>query len=139
MADIITITTYINPLDAHLAKGRLEAEGIPAFVAHEHHIWANWMLSQALGGVKVQINSTHFEAAQQVIATHNSGGYQSDLESEQEIDTNLCPSCGSNDIVSKRPKLLLFLVVISLGLLGIIFNIRKKNHTCSECGKTWQY
>lgn len=40
-----TVDSYTSPIDAYLAKGRLEAEGIPAFVAHDNHVWANWMYS----------------------------------------------------------------------------------------------
>ena len=139
MADLITIATYVSPLEAHLAKGRLEAEGIPAFIAHEHHIWANWMLSNALGGVKVQINSSDTESAQQIIKTHNAGGYQADLDETQDTNTNPCPACGSNNITSRRSKLAVFLVFISLGLLGVVFNIRKNHHQCNDCSQTWQY
>ena len=35
--------------------GLLQAEGITAFVAHEHHIGNNWPLSTALGWTKVQV------------------------------------------------------------------------------------
>ena len=55
MAEFVTIASFTSPLEAHMARGRLEAEGIPAFIAHENHIWAEWFLSNALGGVKVQV------------------------------------------------------------------------------------
>lgn len=52
---LITTERCISPIEAHILAGRLEAEGISAFVAHEHHVWANWFMSNALHRVKVQV------------------------------------------------------------------------------------
>ena len=35
---LVTIATFTNPLEAHIVRGRLQAEGIETYVAHEHHI-----------------------------------------------------------------------------------------------------
>lgn len=48
---LVTIERCTDPIQAHTLLGRLEAEGIRAFVAHEHHVWANWFMSDALQGV----------------------------------------------------------------------------------------
>ena len=74
MPSPVIIGAYSNPLEAHLAKGRLEAEGIPASLAHEHHVWANWVYSQAPGGVKVQVPAEYAERAARVLDAHNRGG-----------------------------------------------------------------
>ena len=48
-------------MEAHIFRLRLEAEGIFAVVAHEHHVWANWPYAMALGGVKVQVPPSELE------------------------------------------------------------------------------
>jgi len=49
-----TICWFADPIKAHIVKGRLEAEGIYVYLANEHHIWAKWTISNALGGVECQ-------------------------------------------------------------------------------------
>ncbi len=51
----VTIAVYDNPLLAHIARGSLEASGIPCFLADEHIVSTNWLVSIAVGGVKLQV------------------------------------------------------------------------------------
>jgi hypothetical protein len=152
MANFITVGTYDNPIQAHLARGRLEVEGIPAYVAHEHHIWAIWMYSLALGGVKVQVLEENAELAIKIINAHDQGEYEDSLTEEQqeqakeqdvevkvEVEQTICQKCHSNNYQSEIPTSKLLLVILSLGLIGIIFPIRKNQHTCNNCGHKWKY
>ena len=52
---LTTVARYSLPYEAHLARARLESEGIPAFVADEHTINMQWLYSDALGGVRLQV------------------------------------------------------------------------------------
>ena len=140
MSKFVTVGAYNNPLEAHLAKGRLEVEGIPAHLAHEHHVWANWVYSQALGGVKVQVSTEYAENAVKVLEAHAKGEYEESLgEVVSGIDGNSCPECGSGNFQSKFPVGMLILVLLTLGLVSIIFPPRRENHTCTQCGCKWRY
>lgn len=140
MSKIVTVGAYNNPLEAHLARGRLEAEGIAAFLAHEHHVWANWVYSQALGGVKVQVAAAHAERAAEILDAHNKGEYEESLDRlVTSIDENTCPECGSRDFKSKFPVGILLLLVITFGLATIIFPPRRDRHKCRQCGHEWRY
>lgn len=66
-----TISIYTTAIEAHIVKSRLEFEGIPAFVVFEHHVWADWSLSLALGGVRVQVPFSFVKEATQVIKKIN--------------------------------------------------------------------
>ena len=137
---LTTVETFISPWDAHIAKGRLEAEGIPVFIVHEHHIWANWIYSQALGGVKLQVPTNYAEEALKVIRSHIKGEYESSLPDElAEHNGNMCSKCGSTDFKSKYPIALVVLVILTLGLFAIIFPLRKDRHSCRNCGNEWAY
>tara|TARA_R100001143_G_scaffold755_1_gene2242 strand:- start:4968 stop:5165 length:198 start_codon:yes stop_codon:yes gene_type:complete len=46
-----TVATFSFPHEAHIARAKLESEGIPALVADEHTINMQWLYSNALGGV----------------------------------------------------------------------------------------
>jgi len=106
VASLITVESFSDPLEAHIAKGRLEAEGIQAFVANEHHIWANWMISHALGGVRVQVASENIDDAKRVMEQHISGGYEKNLNQEfNDLNIKFCPSCDSKSYASSPTRL----------------------------------
>jgi hypothetical protein len=44
----VTVATFLSPWEAHIVRGLLETEGIPSTLGSEHHVGANWPLSQAL-------------------------------------------------------------------------------------------
>ena len=96
-----TVATFLNPIQAHVVRGRLECEDIIAFVSHEHHIWAQWSLSYALGGVKVQVASANYDDAMSVISEINSGSYRILLEEEGQVDHDVrCKKCNSSSVSS---------------------------------------
>ena len=63
-----TIATFSKPEDAHLLRMRLEAGGIPAFIQDENLIQMDWLLSNAVGGVRVQVADEDVTAACQLLA-----------------------------------------------------------------------
>jgi hypothetical protein len=138
MTDLVTVSTFTSPLDAHLARGRLEAEGIPAVVAHDNHVWADWAYSNALGGVKLQVPRGRLAEAEKILQAHHNGEYASALEDEfGELPEPACPRCGSADFSSHAPNSLLALVIFTLGL-GVIFPLRKSEHRCNNCNFEWR-
>lgn len=75
---LITVATFTSPWEAHIAKGRLEAEGITVYIADEHHIWVNWFYSQALGGVKLQVSDLDVPDAARVLSELSAGAFDDD-------------------------------------------------------------
>lgn len=138
MASLKTVESFTDPMDAHLAKGRLEAEGIPASVAHENHIWANWMLSHALGGVKVQVAESNIDAAKVILKQHLNGEFEDSLNQEfNDIEVNSCPNCGATEYVSSASLFSKIMLILTFGLFGVIYKIRKENHKCTKCECKW--
>lgn len=52
---LVTLARFLDPWEAYVVRALLEAEGLPATVAHAHHAIANWPMSLALGGTAVQV------------------------------------------------------------------------------------
>jgi len=59
MRKLVVVDTYSNPLDAHIARGLRESEGIPATLGSEHHVWSSWPYALALGGIRLQVAERH--------------------------------------------------------------------------------
>jgi tetratricopeptide (TPR) repeat protein len=65
--ELVTIAAFSFPAQAHVVKGRLEAEGIRAFVVDEELVTANWLYSGAVGGVKVKVREGDVERALDIL------------------------------------------------------------------------
>jgi hypothetical protein len=50
-----TVATFSKPEDAHLLRAHLEGNGIAAFVRDDETVSTDWALSNAIGGVKVDV------------------------------------------------------------------------------------
>lgn len=140
MQTFVTVAAFTNPLDAHIAKGRLEAEDIQAFIVNELQIWNQWHLSDALGGVRIQVFAEDEMRARAIIESHIRGRYESEIEADTVPDKHLyCTRCNSENISSRLSNTLILLMIFTLGLCGIIFPLRKNIHTCTRCHHQWKY
>lgn len=52
---LITIASFDHPIEANLAKTRLEAEGIECVLTNEHIAGMNWVWAPTIGGVGLQV------------------------------------------------------------------------------------
>lgn len=68
MLQLVTISTFPTPIEANIAKNRLENEGVPSFVNDEATVGIAWHLGNALGGIKVQVAEKDAERARSILA-----------------------------------------------------------------------
>ena len=73
--EFITIARFLIPMDAHILRGRLEAQGVPAIVADGNLTQTNGLLSVAVGGARVQVPVPYVAEAISVIAALRSGAF----------------------------------------------------------------
>ena len=57
---------------AHIALGRLHAEGIEAMLADENLVQTDWLYSIAVGGIKLQVDRQDAQRASQILARDDS-------------------------------------------------------------------
>ena len=55
MNEWVKVASFSQPFEAHLARTRLEAEGIACVVSDEYLVRVDWLLSNAIGGVKLMV------------------------------------------------------------------------------------
>jgi hypothetical protein len=77
-----TIATFSKPEDAHLLRMRLEAGGIQAFIQDKNMIQWDWLLSNAVGGVRVQVADEDLKAARDYL-TNDEGVDAGDKQAEE--------------------------------------------------------
>lgn len=63
MKNLITVATFQFPHEAHVIKSKLESMGIPVLLQDELTVQAYGFISNALGGVKLQIQESDVSTA----------------------------------------------------------------------------
>jgi len=79
---LVALGSYRDPIDAELAKMRLQNAGIPAIVVDQHLISMQWLYSGALGGVKIKVDESDLEIARNVLREDRSADLSSIPESQ---------------------------------------------------------
>ncbi len=65
----VTVAQYPFRTAAEAARLRLEAEGIPAFLADAEIVDMNWLLGTALGWIRLQVPAADAERAARILQT----------------------------------------------------------------------
>ena len=124
----VTVGWYLHPIEAEIARGKLESEGIPAFLHSVNHSAANWPLTLALGGIRLQVPPSAAEKALEILGTLK--------ELENENENEKCPHCGSED--TARYKGQWKLALLSMHFLHIPLPFETSQWRCDSCGNTWK-
>lgn len=67
MKELITIATFTLPSDLAIVKGRLESEGINCFVKDELTVQVYNFVSNAVGGIKLQVRKNQALQAMEIL------------------------------------------------------------------------
>lgn len=101
MSELVRFKFYENALAANRDKQILADAGINSFIANEQLIQSDWLLSQAVGGIQLQVFDEDLEKAEKALQ-HYQENEQFSLEVEHTIEDPdydfTCPKCGSNHI-----------------------------------------
>jgi hypothetical protein len=69
MDEYITIATFDKTIDAHIAMGRLAAEGVRAQLFDDNMVQMDWLYAIALGGIKLRVTRADESRARRILAT----------------------------------------------------------------------
>lgn len=135
---LITIRTFSYPTQAYLAKSLLEAYGVEAFVADDYIVAMNWLYSNTVGGVKIQVRKRDVPAAIKLLER-----VREPLDWEKLPDDfpgsagrPRCPRCRSTETqFIKYERRLLFL---SWLILSFPLPFVWPRWHCKDCGHRWK-
>ncbi|WP_242926978.1 putative signal transducing protein [Pontibacter vulgaris] len=142
---LITIATFNEPTEAHIVKGRLEAEGIPCFLGDEHIVSAQPFYSVAVGGVKLRVTEGDAEEARALLAHIQGGTGEYILDDnielappmQEHVPVSTCPNCGSEHVAEEKYSKTVF--SLSYLLLGFPIPFLNRQYKCYDCGFVWQH
>ena len=120
------VDRYVNAIDAHIVRGRLEAEGIPAVVGNEHLVTQNWLWSQAVGGVIIRVPEEMLPEARRIIAALDNGEFAT--PPDQAADS--CDKCGAALVHTDWTRKI---SLASTFFLGIPLPFWRRSYHCPNC------
>lgn len=131
---LVTIAQFRDLPEAGLAKSRIESAGITCFLENEFTIGANWLYSNALGGVKLKVLEEDAEKAKEVIGEGDSGACPHETNQES-LSESVCPKCGGTEIETNNLTRK-FAAMSLLTSLPVFFFF--KRYRCHKCGFRWK-
>lgn len=123
--DFVILNSYPNYVEAHIAKGVLEEQGISCWLKDENTVTIDPILTNAVGGIKIMVPKADAQRAWEILT---------DLKKEQKKAV-ACPKCGSHNVelVSTPRKAGNWFSAITTFFLGdYAIAIDKVNH-CFDC------
>lgn len=124
---LVVIRTYGRALDAQIARSRLQASGVPCFLPDEQLSTIDPLLTDALGGVRLQVNAADADRAREIL--------DQPLDLSEELDPEHgCPHCES-PYWSERWST--WQIIGGVALLGLPFRFLRRRCVCHRCEGSW--
>jgi len=147
---LITVYTYPETETAHLARVTLEQEGIPAFIADDGVVGMDWLYSNAVGGVKVQVPETFAQSAFEILSESDAAATEEPADTantqatgvcespaDADADPPTCPACGSTEVYRVPWRRGLFFILYLV--LGLALPVATRRHQCDHCRATYRH
>jgi hypothetical protein len=129
----VTIGSYSTAFEADIVRAGLEAFEIHASLVDAEIIRLNWLWSNVLGGVKVQVPEAEAAEAHRILELEL--GYEEDSQASDQVVVDSCPRCGSLHTDYYLDKRVAFLT-------WLVFNIplfpALSRRSCGQCGWKWR-
>jgi len=130
----VTLRQFRDIPEALLAKGMLESAGIKCILADGNLVRMDWLLSNAIGGIRLQVDHQELEAARAILDEP----IPAELDEEalgEPYEQPRCPRCYSLDIAFE--KIDRFWTYGLWLLLSFPIPVGKDNWKCYTCGAEW--
>jgi ribosomal protein S27AE len=94
----VTVGQYRDLPEALVSRAVLEQAGIQSFLSDENTVRTNWTLSNAVGGIRLQVAAKDEAEAREVLS--QPALHQFATDSGVDFVQPVCPKCGSTDVMA---------------------------------------
>src|SRR2546423_14300638 len=93
----VRVGTFWQPTEAHMARLKLESEGIDCFLADEHIVTTYWLYANAVGGIKLHAREADAPRAVELLRGRSPAcAAVAEADGQPLFDgLDRCPRCGS--------------------------------------------
>jgi hypothetical protein len=134
-SDFVTVANYSGPVEAHLARTKLESEGIPCFVTDEVYVQVNWLFPN-VGGVKLKVPAEEAQRAKDILRPKPRLVVVAAADAVIADDEMICPHCRSFDVYYHRfnHRFVAFVATMFSFLVPWL----SYKWVCKQCGYEWK-
>jgi hypothetical protein len=111
----VVVAAYNSPIEAEMAKSRLQTEGIDADLLDVHTASIGTHMTLAIGGVKVRVLEADAERAHEVLNQLGDFTLPDDFDDDEDEETALAENDARPDVKSLTSR------ALAAGVLGAIF------------------
>ena len=130
------IAAFHSAHEAHLARGRLEAEGISVIITGEHLADLTTAYGGGGGAVTLEVPADQADRARKILSRDYSIDVETDAGGDPPGESErTCPDCGSASVLDLRAGHKPSLWSILFGAPGNLIGSRFK---CLTCGQRWR-
>lgn len=125
--NFVTVATFDNYIEANIILGKLQNEGVEAFLRDEYTVTIDPILTNAIGGIKLTVMEQDVEEARRLLAAFAA-------EKRALLE---CPYCQSQNVeyISNPAKSGNWLsAILSFFISSYPVSIKKSYH-CFNCGR----
>jgi len=135
---LVTIATFWEYWEAHLAKDRLLDAGINCFLSGENFVATYWLLAGADRGIKLKVAESDAPEAMKILEADEQAKTEeiADTGSQVQGKNEACPKCQSTDIEYERFSRKVFF--LSILLLKFPLPLPANRYRCKSCGYAWR-
>jgi hypothetical protein len=132
---LVTVGRYRDMPEAIVARAVLEGAGIKCLLRDENTVRTDWLLSNLIGGMRLQVAAEDEATAREVLSQPAPQQFATD--SGEEFVQPVCPKCGSTDVVANDPDRK---VMAASMLIRIPLPHRRPSEAewrCLQCDTVW--
>jgi rubrerythrin len=134
--ELVTVARYRDMPEAVVARTVLEDEGIECLLRDENTVRTDWLLSNAIGGMRLQVAAKDEARARELLTQPAPEQFSTD--SGEEFVQPVCPKCGSLDVIANDPDRKV--MAASMLIKGIPLPHRRPSEAewrCLQCDTVW--
>ncbi len=121
MSDFVTIATFYYPPETAVIKGKLESEGIECILRDELTVQVHHFLSNAIGGIKLQVRRKDVAKARQILK--EAGYLKEETAQPGKIWLKLSAISSKIPIINKLAVEIRLLILAGIILSTLIFGV----------------
>jgi predicted RNA-binding Zn-ribbon protein involved in translation (DUF1610 family) len=127
--EYVLLNSYPNYVDAHIARGVLEEEGINCWLKDENTVTIDPILTNAVGGIKLMVVKSQSERAKELL----------DRLRRENKAAHACPQCGSHNVeLVSTPRKASNWLSVFIGLFATSYAPAIENvYHCFDCSHEW--
>ncbi len=146
---LLPIATFRRPIDAELAKSKLEAGGVRSFIEHASITRINPVYVSGADETKLLVRAADRTRSLAILEEDPAEARAALRKVFDDLDSDGCPRCGSSEVRFGRYST--WTIVLALLLVGILLRVprlllllllpllffRRHRARCSDCQHRW--